>query len=66
MIRRMGGTIIHVHRMVETGKVKTHRSEQTVLVNLKDLHIYNNGTLTELNKEIDEILTYIKETKKHD
>ena len=56
LIRNKGGTIVHVHRIIDSGKVKAHRSEATVEVFPEDLHIYNYGTKEDLYKQLDELI----------
>ena len=56
MIRDAGGVITHVHRLVTSGQVRDHSSENQIEIMNEDLHIYNYGTIGELHCEINDLL----------
>ena len=65
MIRRTGGTIVHIVRdTVTQGVLDTHSSENGVTVMDEDYILYNNGTLDELSANIRAVVDEL-ESKQH-
>lgn len=51
-IRSRGGIILHVHRDAGETKVEAHKSEDGVTPHATDLHIYNNGSVSQLERQV--------------
>jgi hypothetical protein len=60
LIRRRGGTIIHICR-ADAQAVNPHVSEAGVAGNKDDLLMFNNGTVEEFLRSLDEVFLMIRE-----
>lgn len=60
LIRRRGGTIIHIFR-ADAKAVNPHVSESGVAGNKDDLVMFNNGTVEEFLRSLDEVFLMIRE-----
>lgn len=60
LIRRRGGTIIHISRAAAQA-VNPHISEAGVAGNKADLLMFNNGTVEEFLRSLDEVFLMIRE-----
>ncbi|MBF6030808.1 deoxynucleotide monophosphate kinase [Pseudomonas sp. P115] len=60
LIRRRGGTIVHISR-ADAQVVNPHVSEAGVAGNKDDLLMFNNGTVEEFLRSLDEIFLMIRE-----
>lgn len=60
LIRRRGGTIIHICR-ADAQAVNPHVSEAGVVGNKDDLLMFNNGTVEEFLRSLDEVFLMIRE-----
>lgn len=60
LIRRRGGTIIHISR-ADAQAVNPHVSEAGVAGNKNDLLMFNNGTVEEFLRSLDEVFLMIRE-----
>jgi hypothetical protein len=60
LIRRRGGTIVHISR-ADAQAVNPHVSEAGVTGNKDDLLMFNNGTVEEFLRSLDEVFLMIRE-----
>lgn len=60
LIRRRGGTIVHISRD-DAQAVNPHVSEAGVTGNKDDLLMFNNGTVEEFLRSLDEVFLMIRE-----
>lgn len=61
-IRELGGTIIRINRKGSglAGELGQHESEQTLVEELVDIEVFNNGTVGDLHAEARKILSILR------
>ena len=60
LIRKMGGKIVRISRFSANDSEDTHLSETEMVMIQEDYNITNNGTIEDLENEIDKILEEIQ------